>query len=157
MQFHQRWIRAGILHLQKSVQVEVTHCHCLHSWNAPPTALFCSRPLTDLHKQSRSINVCQWVPLFPHGWIQWHTFISYTLPCQTSFCKTPPLLPSVVQPQNELECWWEGSNSTAILPTFTSDHTSQRKIGGITFGAAHVLLCSGKWVNDCVVLICLLG
>jgi len=38
-----------------------------------------------------------------------------------------------------MEYWWEGSTSTAILPTGASDVMGQRnKIGGITFGAALV-------------------
>ena len=53
------------------------------------------------------------------------------------FCQTVPLLPSVTWQQNVMEYWCEGSASTAIPPTFTSDTAGQRnEIGGITFGAA---------------------
>jgi len=31
------------------------------------------------------------------------------------------LLPSVIQQQHVMEYWWEGSTSTAIPPTSTSD------------------------------------
>ena len=52
------------------------------------------------------------------------------------FCQTAPLLPSVTQ-QHVTEYWWEGSATTAILPTSTSNITGQHhKTGGITFGAA---------------------
>ena len=34
----------------------------------------------------------QWVPLFPHGGIQWHIFASCVLLCQTPFCQNAPLL-----------------------------------------------------------------
>jgi len=50
-----------------------------------------------------SINECQWVLLFPHGGIKWHTFASYKLPCQPPICQTSPLLPSVAQQQNLIE------------------------------------------------------
>jgi len=36
-------------------------------------------------------------------------------------CQTAPLLPSATQQQNAMEYWWEGSTSTAIPQTFTSD------------------------------------
>ena len=50
---------------------------------------------------------------FPPWGIQWHTFASYALPCQTTFCQTAPLLPAVTQQQNIMEHWQEGSISTA--------------------------------------------
>ena len=66
--------------------MEVTHCcHC-HCWNASPTTSLFSPPLFGLNKHSASVDECQWVQFFPHGWIQWPTFASYTLPCQTPFC-----------------------------------------------------------------------
>jgi len=38
-----------------------------------------------------------------------------------------------------MEYWWEGSTSTAVLPTSTSDIIGRHnKTGGITFGAALV-------------------
>ena len=58
------------------------------------------------------------------------------LPCQTPFCQTAPLLPSVTWQQNVTGYWWKGSTSTAIPPTSTSDIVSQRnKTRGITLGA----------------------
>ena len=36
-------------------------------------------------------------------------------------CQTVPLLSSVTWQQNVMEYWWEGSASTAISPTSTSD------------------------------------
>jgi len=73
---------------------------------------------------------------FPHSGIQFHMFVSYTLPCQMPFRKTAPLLLSVTWQRDVMEYWWEGSTSTTILPTSTSDIMSQynmSKIGGITF------------------------
>ena len=52
------------------------------------SASLCSH-LFGLYKHSASINECQWVPFFPHEGIQWHTFASYALLCQTSFCQYP--------------------------------------------------------------------
>ena len=60
----------------------------------------CSHPLFGLLKCPASINECQQVQFFLHGGIQFHTFASYTLPCQTPFCQTAPLLPSVPWQQN---------------------------------------------------------
>jgi len=74
---------------------------------------------------------------YTHTGIQFHTFASYTFPCQAPFCQTAPILPSGTQQQNVMEYWWEGSTSTATLPTSTSDIMGQHnKIGGITLGAA---------------------
>ena len=57
------------------------------------------------------------------------------MPCQTSFCQTAPLLPSVTQQQDVREYWWEDSTSTAIPPTATSDIVDQHsKVGVITSG-----------------------
>ncbi len=70
-----------------------------------------------LHKHSASVYDCQWVWFFPRGGVQFHSFASYMLPCQTPFCQTAPQLPSVTQQQNLTEYWWEGSTSTAISPT----------------------------------------
>ena len=57
-------------------------------------------------------NACSF---FLHREIQWHTFASYTLPCQTPFCLPAPLLPSVTQQQNGMEYWWEEST---LLPYY---------------------------------------
>jgi len=100
------------------------------------TTSLCSHLLFDLYNCSASISECQWVPFFPHGGIQFYTFTSYALPCQTPFCQTAPLLPSVTWQQNVREYWWEDSDSTAIPPTSASDIVGQHnKIGDITFGA----------------------
>jgi len=51
------------------------------------------------------------------------------------------LLPSVTWQQNVMECRWEGSASTAILPTATCDVRGQHhKLGGITFGATVIII-----------------
>ena len=64
-------------------------------------------------------------------------FISYILPCQTPFCQTAPLLPSVTWRQCVMGYWWEGSASTAIPPTSASDVVGQQnQIESITFRAA---------------------
>jgi len=90
---------------------------------------------------SSMFSKCWWMSmdgyLFPHGGIQWHTFASYVLVCQTPLCQTAPLLPSVTQQQNVTGCQWEGSTSTAIPSTSTSDVVSQHdKIGSITLRKA---------------------
>ena len=95
--------------------------------------------LVSVNVQQASMNVfgCNF---FPHGGIRLYTFASYALPCQTSFCQTAPLLPSVARRKNLTEYWREGSTSTAIPPTSASDVVGQRnKIGGFTFGAALVV------------------
>ena len=94
-------------------------------------------PLFELHEHPESIDECQWVPFIPHGGIEWHTFASYALPCQMPFCQSASLLPAATQQQDVTEDWWEGSTSTVIPPTSTSDvRGHHNKIGGITFGAA---------------------
>ena len=67
---------------------------CHHRWNAPHTTSLCSHLLFGLHEHSANVSECQWVLIFPCGGIRFHTFVSYTLPCQTPFCQTAPLLPS---------------------------------------------------------------
>lgn len=80
------------------------------------------------------------MPFLLHGGIGCHTFASYSLPCQTTFCQTAPLLPSVTEKQNVTEYRWEGSTSTAISPPSASDILGQNnKIGCITSGAALVV------------------
>ena len=75
----------------------------------------------------------------PYGGIQLHTFASSALPCQTPFCQTAPVLPSLTRQHHVMECWWEGLPSTAIQPTSTSDIVGQHnKIGGVTSGATLV-------------------
>jgi len=106
--------------LRKSAQVEVTHCHHHHCWNAPPTASLCSHPLFGLQKSLATfMNVSG--AIFPHGGIQFHTFASCTLPCQMPFCQTATLLPSVTQQQNIIEYWRECSASTAMPSTTASN------------------------------------
>ena len=52
---------------------------------------------------------------------------SSALPHQMPFCKTAPLLPSVMQQQNVKEYWWEGSTFAATSPTSTSDIIIKQK------------------------------
>jgi len=95
-----------------------------------------SHPLFGVQQVSVNVNGCQF---FPYGGIQFHTFPSYTLPCQMSFCQTAPLLPSVTWQQHVTEYWWEVSTSTAIPPTSASDVMDQRnKIGGIIFELMYI-------------------
>ena len=47
-----------------------------------------------------STDECQWVPFFPPGGIEFHPFASDALSCQTLFCQTAPLLPSVTRQQH---------------------------------------------------------
>jgi len=90
------------------------HTHCLVSIN--------------IQEASRNANGHNF---FLHGGIQWHTFVSYTLPCEAPFCPTALLLPSVVRQQNVMEYWWEGSTPTDVQPTSISDVMGQHhKTGG---------------------------
>ena len=139
--FCQWWKGACMPWPLKSAAVEVTHCHHSHCQNAPPTTSLCSHPLVGLHKCSASVNECQWVSSFLHGGIQWHTFASSAVQCQTQFCQTALLLPSVTQQQNVMEHWGEGSASTAIPPTSASDVVGQcNRTGAVTFRAALVYI-----------------
>ena len=98
------------------------HCAHMHYWVS-----------INIPKASINVNGCSF---FPHGKIQWHTIASYTLSCQTPFCQTALLLPSVTQQQNLTEYWWEDSGCIAISPTSASEFMVQsNKIGGITFSA----------------------
>ena len=82
-------------YLWKSTVAQMIHCLCCYYWNTPPTTSLCSHPLFGFHKHSGSTNERQWIPLFLHGGIQFHTFTSYPVPQQTPLCQTVPLLPSV--------------------------------------------------------------
>jgi len=74
-----------------------------------------------------------------HRGFQWHTFASSIFPCQTPFCQTAPLLPSVTQQQHVMEYWWEGSASTAVPPPSASVVVGQHNnIGGFTIRTALV-------------------
>jgi len=113
-----------------------THCCCRHCFKAPPTISLRSQPLFGLHRCSASVDEYQQMLFFPHEGTQWYLFSSYALPCQTPLCQTAPLLPSVSQPQNVMEYWWEGLISAAVSPTSISDVVNQcNKIEGITSGA----------------------
>ena len=66
--------------------------------------------------------------------------LNNSLPHQTLFWQTAPLLPSVAWQQNVMEYWWEGSTSTTIPPRSISDVAGQHsKIIGIIFRAALIL------------------
>ena len=105
------------------------------------TTSLCSCSLFGLHKHTTNVDECQWVPFFSHGGIQWHPFSSYAFPCQTPFCQTAPMLPSIMQQQHLMEYWWEGSTFTAIPPPSATDIVGQHnKIGGITFREVLVIL-----------------
>jgi len=95
------------------------HIHCLVSIN-----------------YSITVDECQGVVFFLHGGNPRHTCASDALPCQTPFCQTAPLLPSVTQQQHEIEYCCDGSTSTAIPPTSSSAIMAQHnEIGSIAFGA----------------------
>ena len=99
-------LRKILMAVQKVVCLSHRYHQC---WNTPPTTSLCSHPLVGLHKHSASVSECQWVPFLLCGGLQFHTFASSTLLCQTPFCQTAPLLPSVTQQQHVMEYWWEGS------------------------------------------------
>jgi len=50
---------------QKPTPARVTQC-CYY-WNIPPTASLCSHSMSSLHECSASIDICQCMPVFPHG------------------------------------------------------------------------------------------
>jgi len=78
-----------------------------------------------------------------HGEIQWHTFASYALPCQTLLCWTVPPLLSITRQHNATGYWWEGLTSAAVPPTSTSDVVGQHnQVGCVTFRAA--IICVHK-------------
>lgn len=134
MHFHRSWTRACM------PTVKVIHCCCNHCWNAQPTSSLCSHLLFDLQKCSGSMDGCQWVLVFPHGIIQFHTLASYALSCQMTFCHTDPRLPSVPQQQNVTDYWSEGSTSTTVGPTSTFDVVDQNNnTRVITFGVVLLL------------------
>ena len=56
----------------------------------------------------------------PQKGIKWHTFVSAALACQPA-----SLLPPATWQQNITGYWWEGSTSSAIPPTSTSDIVGQ--------------------------------
>jgi len=99
--------------------------HCRHCWNASPTTSLCSHPLLGLHKRSASISECQWVRFFcmeefnstyllhMHFHVRCH---SVTLP-----------LCCCLSHGNKIwwKNWWEGSASSAIPPTCSSDVMDQ--------------------------------
>ena len=100
--------------------------------------------LVSINVQAR-VDESQGVQLVPRGEIQFYTFATYTLLCQMPFCQAAPLLPSATQQQNVVEYWWEGSTSTAVPPTSTSDVTGQHnKRRGTIFGALPYL----GWVGE---------
>ena len=116
--------------------MEVTCCCCC--WNAPPPTSLCSQPLFGLHKCSVSIEEHRFLP---HGGIKFCPSAPYALPHQAPFSQTAPPLLTVTQHQHMMEYWWEGSASTVVPPTSTSDVMGQHnKIECITFRAALVLL-----------------
>jgi len=91
-----------------------------------------------LHKCSASTNKCQWVPFFPQGGIQWHTFASraHLTSMSDTFLSDCPSAAICHTATNVMEYWWEGSTSTAVPPTSASDVVDwHHKIGGITFRA----------------------
>ena len=104
MHFHQQGTRACMLRLYKSAPAEVTHCHCCHCWNAPPTASLRSHQLLGLHKCPANVDECQWVPfflleefsytllLYPHFHVR-HHFVRVLLCCHLSHRKPYHHLP----------------------------------------------------------------
>ena len=83
-----------------------------------------------------------------HWGIQWHSFSSYALPCQTSNCQTAFLLPSVSWQPNVVDYWPGRLTSTAIPPPSASDIVGQHsKIGSSTLGVAFLHLLKWCWLT----------
>jgi len=109
-------------------------CCCCCCWNTPPPHCAHIHCLVSINVQQASTNVsgCNFfcmeefsdVPLlYTHFHVR-HPSIRLPLCCHLSH-------------GNNMEYWWEGSPSTAIRPTFTSDILGQdNTMGGITFRAA---------------------
>ena len=128
--FCQRWTRAYVACSWKSAAAELTHCHCCHHWNAPPTTSLCSHPLfSSVQQVLMNVSGC-------HVFCVEELSASHALPYQMPFCQTAPLLPTVIQQQQVMRYWWEGSASTAIPLTSASDAVGQQdNIGSVTSNA----------------------
>jgi len=118
----------------------VTHSYHHHCWYTPPTVphwahIYC---LVSTNVQQALVHVSECL-FFSHGGSRWHTIASCALPCQTLFCQNASLQPSDIQKQTEMEYWQEGSTSTVMPQTSTSNVVGQyHRTGDITFGAAFV-------------------
>jgi len=134
MHFWQQRTRTFMLCLQKAEVFCISKSDPLLPLLKRITHHFISlHPLFRLQKHSASANGCQWVPFFhmekSHLCFKhtsmWDIILSN---CHLAvFCLTQ---------QNVMGYWQEGSNSTAIPLTSTSDVMGQySKIGGITSGA----------------------
>jgi len=98
--------------------------HCHHCWNAPHAASLCYiHCLVSINIQHKWMSG---VDCFLYGGIQWQTFSSYMLPCQTA-----PQLPSVAWHQTVIKYWLEGSTSFAIPSTSSSAPVGQHKRGAL--------------------------
>ena len=110
-----------------------------HCWSAPPTTSLCSHPLMGLHHCPESISL--WVTFLSHVGIQWYTFASSALPCQTPFGQTASLLP--LSHSNNMQQNTR-STPTAIPPTSTFEFIDHyNKIESITFRSKFIYL----WVE----------
>ena len=114
--------------------------HYYQCWNASLTASVHSHPLCGLRKHSASSNECQWVPLFQHWGIQWHTFASWVLLVSDTIL---PDCPSAAICHLAKKC------NRVLVGRFNLCHTTSiclwchgihRKIEDVTFRAALVPL-----------------
>jgi len=85
--------------------------------------------------------------------ISWHIFsdtpLLYTPLCQVPYYQTAPLLPSVSQQQNIMEYWQEGSVSTIIPPTSTSDVMGQyNEVALLLEQASQIIVNTRLWEID---------
>ena len=113
------------MHLQRGQLSPLLKCttHCAHI-----------HYLVSINVEQAQMNVNGY-NFFMHGYIKLHPFASYTLPCQTPFCQTAPLLLSVAWCRHWMGYWWEGSTSTATSPASSSGVVGQHnKIGSILLG-----------------------
>ena len=99
--------------------------------------LLWSHPQVGLHRHSQvllNVNECHFFnmeELSDTPLLQTHFHVM-------SLCQTASLLPSVTQQQNVMGYWWEGSTSTAKLPTTSNMVGWHHKIGSITFRVAFI-------------------
>lgn len=110
-----------------------------------PTASLCSHLLFGLHKHSASIDGYQWMLFFPQWGIQWHTFTSDALSCQTHFLDCPSAVITAIQHNGTLAgrfnlyfhntsicLWCRGPTGYSRKHYFQS---STHKLGGASFDA----------------------
>ena len=105
-------------------------CHITTAETPPNFSLF-SHPLFSLCKCSASIDEFQWVPFFPCGGIQWHTFVS-SADAILSECPSAAICCSATKRNGVLEGRF---NLYCPISQHVPVMLWTNIMGGITFGA----------------------